>query len=184
MVPAMLSRDYQTNVDWIDWLITKSMCLVWRSVFDKTVFQDTSCGFNLAGFENITIRPQFKYSTAIVDSVEDLYRPLEYEEVYELRVTRPGVDLSFLRRSTFQPPSLRSRRKQSDVVRRRLAYQKSELNRLSYLHDDRQIPIERRVNRNLPPILSSNGFRIHSDQQEIQGVKYYHELGKFSLTLI
>ena len=175
----MLSRDYEAKVDWIDWLISKSMSLVWRSVFDKTVFESTQSGFDLFGFKETNIRPHFNFSTSIVDSIEDLYRPLAYEEVYELRMVPPGVNFSFLKRSTFRPPSLRSRRKQSDVIRRRLACRKTDLSNMSYLHDTRQIPLKDRVDRNLPPILSSNGFRIQTGQQDVQGVKYYHELGKF-----
>lgn len=175
----MLSRDYHVNVDWLDWLISKSMCLIWRSVFDETVFVSTTSGFDLDGFKETNILPHFKYATSIVDSIEDLYRPLAYDEVYELRMVSSGVDFSFLKRSTFQPPSLRSRRKQSDVIRRRLAHRKSDLSKMSYLHDARQIPLTDRVDRNLPPILYSNGFRIQSDQQDVHGVKYYHELGLF-----
>ena len=179
----MLSRDYETNVDWIDWLTTKSLSLIWRSVFDSSVFHVSESGYDLAGFGTVTIRPHFKYSTALVDSIEDLYRPLQYEEVYQLRIVSSGVNLSFLHRSTFEPPSLRSRQKLSDVIRGRLARQRFERTNLSYLHDPQQIPLSHRVNQNLPPVLFKNGFRIHSESQDVQGVKYYHELGKFCLFL-
>ena len=176
MVPAILSRDFASCVNLLDWLITKSLVLVWRSVFDPTVFQDQFNGYNLAGFENCPIQVPYQYPSALINSIEDLFRPLQYKEVCELQRVPGGVDLSFVHPDRVKTSSDRSRYRLIDVQNYRSAFQVSK--RRLVMHQNTQVPLELQNDKRLPPILFNNGFRLkEGSKSHPKATHYIHQLG-------
>ena len=109
------------EVDLIDWLITKTSALVWRSLSDQTVFKADDSGFHLAGFEEQPVASPFHFERCVLTSVEDLYRSRFYDELHRLRPAYPGASLDFLQRRQHIVNIDRSRLRPDEVrVRRRI----------------------------------------------------------------
>lgn len=151
-----MSRDYQLHVDSIDWLVAKSLSLVWRSKTDTSVFKAHSSGYDLEGFQDKPFTSGFDYEPCLASSIEDLYRPLAYEETHQLRHARPGLNLGFLRRRFVQDNHDRSRIRSDEVRIQNRDNQSSTLHHLQQLGRHAGFDFHRK--NHTPEILVQNGF--------------------------
>lgn len=172
-----MSRDYQLLVDSIDWLVAKSLSLVWRSKTDSSVFEEHSSGYDLYGFQDRPFTSSFDYEPCLATSVEDLYRPLSYDETHQLRHARPGLNLGFLRRQFIPDNHDRSRVRFDEVRFRRLAQEKSSKHhRQQYGHHAGYGSHRKQIT---PDILAKNGFEVVPVDNGFDGnFQLIHHLGK------
>lgn len=173
-----MSRDYQLHVDAIDWLTAKSLSLVLRSKTDPGVFKRHSSGYDLSGFQDRPFTSCFDYEPCLATSVEDLYRPLSYDETHQLRHARPGLNLGFFRRQFIPDNHDRSRVRLDEVRFRRLAHEKSPKlhHRQQYGHHAGYGVHRKQIT---PDILARNGFEVVPVENGFDGnFQLIHNLGK------
>ena len=169
------------NVDLLDWLISKSCSLIWRSIMDPRVFKADASGYHLHGFDSRPIRARFHFEECIATSVEDLYRPLRYKEVFQLRPVEPGCDARFFNAKKAPIQSDRSRLRFDEVEGRQLAKKaRQSMSRHSAQsgnHAGPKFP-SRKAN---PQILTDNGFELVPCKDGLDSPYHLvHHLGKFS----
>ena len=170
-----MSRDYQLLADVIDWLITKSLCLIWRSVMDHSVFQSTISGYDLFGFQNESFSTRFEFEKCLLTSIEDLYRPLSYKETHQLRLVRPGINLNFLRRQFVPDCTDRSRLRYDEV---QLRFRSNRGPKPHRQQKGRHAGFDYHQKHLTPEILADNGFEIVPVENGYDGnFQMVHNLG-------
>ena len=172
-----MSLDFEMNVDAIDWLVAKCLSLVWRSKTDPAVFESRDSGYDLFGFQDRPFTSSFDYEPCIVTSVEDLYRPLSYEETHQLRHARPGLNLGFLRRQFVPDNHDRSRIRLDEIRFRNLGQKRSDLHHRQQYGRHAGYGVHRK--EITPEILARNGFEVVPVENGFDGnFQLIHHLGK------
>ena len=164
------------EVDLIDWLITKTSALVWRSLSDPTVFKSDDSGFDLNGFEDQPIKTPFHFERCLLTSVEDLFRPRHYDELHRLRPALPGVSVDFLHRQQRYINIDRSRLRHDEIEVRHRTNQSDRLHFMQSGYHSRFGPVPVDVT---PPILAESGLDIIRVEEGCDGnFQLVHNLGK------